>query len=32
LERTELQPMMKDIVMLILHGGASLNLDLPNQL
>jgi hypothetical protein len=32
LERTELQPMMKDIVMLILHGGASLNVDLPNQL
>lgn len=24
--------MMKDIVMLILHGGASLDLDLPNQL
>jgi hypothetical protein len=32
LKRTELQPMMKDIVMLILHGGASLNVDLPNEL
>lgn len=30
--RTELKPMMKDIVMLIMHGGASLNVDLPNQL
>jgi hypothetical protein len=32
LERTELQLMMKDIVMLIMHGGASLNVDLPNEL
>jgi hypothetical protein len=32
LDRTELQLMMKDIVMLIMHGGASLNVDLPNEL
>jgi hypothetical protein len=31
-ERTELEPMMRDIVMLIMHGGASLNVDLPSQL
>jgi len=31
-ERTELEPMMRDIVMLIMHGGASLNFNLPDQL